>query len=197
MSQKLNTSFFGRLLMRNWFKWKYKHFLACAVLIVYVFAANPLYVRFILRDGKPLNTQVVLPPASVSKEVTFHLADQMQSLRVNGQDLYELKGYAFFQANREQENNITIILSSATGNIAFPTRTVAFPNMIESYPGYTKGMDHAEFSLLLSQNVLSPGTYQIGILLQNKNGPGQSYFLTGSSIKKTPNTLTYTYILKP
>jgi hypothetical protein len=181
--------------MRNWFKRYYKHFIACAVLIVYVFAANPLYVRFFLKDGKPLGTQVALP--STSKDVIYQLGDQIQSLRINGQDLYELRGYAFFQAFHEQENNITVILSSASGDIAYATRTVALPNMIESYPGYTKGMDHAEFSLLLSQNTLAPGTYHIGILLKNKNGPGQSYIMTGSSIKKTPNKLTYIYTLTP
>jgi hypothetical protein len=181
--------------MRNWFKGKSKHFIACAVLIVYVFVANPLYVRVFLRDGKPLGTQLALP--AVSKDVIYHLGDQIQSLRINGQDLYELKGYAFFPSNREQENNITVVLSSAAGNTTFATRRVALPNMIESYPGYTKGMDHAEFSLLLSQNALSPGTYHIGILLQNKNGPGQSYVLTGGTLKKTPNTLSYTYTLTP
>jgi len=172
--------------MRNW----YKHFIAVALLIIYVFAANPLYVRFFLKDGKPLGTQVALP--NTSKDVIYQLGDQIQSLRVNGQDLYQLNGYAFFQYNHEQENNITVILSKATGNMAFATRPVALPNMIESYPGYTKGMDHAEFSLLLSQNALAPGTYHIGILLQNKNGAGQSYVLTGGLLKKTPNTLTYT-----
>jgi hypothetical protein len=181
--------------MRNWIKGKYIHFIAIAILIGYAFAANPLYVRFFLKDGKPLGTQVALPTSS--KDVINHLSDQIQPLRIYGQNLYELKGYAFFQTKPEQENNITVILSSATGNIAFATRTVALPNMIESYPGYTKNMDHAEFSLLLSQNALSPGTYRIGILLQNKNGPGQSYVLTGGSIKKTPNTLSYTYTLTP
>ena len=181
--------------MRNWFKGNYKHFIACAVLIIYVFSVNPLYVRFFLKDGKPLGTQTAVP--APSKDIIYHLGDQIQPLRLNGQDLYELKGYAFFKSNHEQENNITILLSSATGNTVFATRTVALPNMIESYPGYTKGMDHAEFSLLLSQNALSPGTYHIGILLQNKNGAGQAYILTGGSIKKTPNTLTYTYTLTP
>jgi hypothetical protein len=183
--------------MKKWINGIYKHVIAVAVLIVYVFTANSLYVRFILKDGKPLGTPVALPALSTTKDVTFELDNLMQSLRVNGQDLYELKGYAFFQANKEQENTITIILSSKAGNIAFPTRTVALPNMIESYPGYTKAMDHAEFSLLLSQNALSPGTYRVGILLQNKNGPGQAYVLTGGTIKKTPNTLTYTLTLTP
>ncbi len=175
--------------MKNRIKGKYIHIIACAVLIVYVFTANPLYVRFILKDGKPLGTQVALP--APSKDVVFVLDNLIHPLRINGQDLYDLRGYAFFQANHEQENTITIILSSKAGNVAFPTHSVALPNMIESYPGYDKQMDHAEFSLLLSQNALSPGTYRIGILLQNKNGPGQSYVLTGGSIKKTPNTLTY------
>jgi hypothetical protein len=178
--------------MKFWIKGIYKHIIVCAVLLVYVFSANLLYVRFILKDGKPLGTQVALPAPSTNKDVVFVLDNLIQPLRINGEDLYDLRGYAFFRANREQENIITIILSSKTGNIAFPTHTVAKPNMIESYPGYDKQMDDAEFSLLLSQNALSPGTYRIGILLQKKNGPGQSYVLTGGSFKKTPNTLTYT-----
>lgn len=176
--------------MKNWIKGKYKHFIAWAILLVYVLAANPIYVRWILQDGKPLGTQAVLP--AVSKDVVFHLGDQVLLLRSHAQDLYDLKGYAFFRASPEQENKITVVLSSATENIIFPTHTVARPNMIESYPGYTRRMDHAEFSLLLSQNALSPGIYHIGILLENKNGTGQSYVLTGGTIKKTPNTLTYT-----
>jgi hypothetical protein len=179
--------------MGNWFKAIYKHCIVLAILIASVFTANPLYVRFVLKDGKPLGAQGTLPAPSTTKEVTFEMDNLIQSLRVNGQDLYELKGYAFFKANKEQENTITIILSSKTGNIAFPTRTVALPNMIESYAGYTKAMDHAEFSLLLSQNALSPGVYRVGILLQNKNGSGQAYVLTGGTIKKTPNTLSYTF----
>ena len=181
--------------MRKWIKATYKHFIAIAILIFYVFIANPLYVRFVLKDGKPLGTPATLP--TVSKDVVYHLSDQIQSLRVNGQDLYELKGYAFFKANPEQANNITVILSSLAGNSAFSTRPVALPNMIESYPGYNKGMDQAEFSLLLSQNAFAPGTYNIGILLQNKAGSGQAYVLTGGAIKKTPNTLTYTYTITP
>jgi hypothetical protein len=176
--------------MKNWVKGKYKHFIAWAVLLVYVLAANPVYVHWILKDGKPLGRQAVLP--AVSKDIIFHLAELIQPLRIQRQDLYDLKGYAFFRSSPEQENTITVVLSSATENIIFPTHTVARPNMIESYPGYTRRMDHAEFSLLLSQNALSPGTYRIGILLQNKNGSGQSYVLTNGTIKKTPNTLTYT-----
>ncbi len=176
--------------MKNWIKRIFKLFIPGIFLLFYVFAANPLYVRFVLKNGKPLATQVTVPAAS--NDIVYHLDTLIQALRVDGQDLYDLRGYAFFSSNREQDNTITIILSSPAGNIAFPTHTVAFPNMIESYPGYTKGMSRAEFSLLLSQNALPPGTYRLGILLQNKNGPGQSYVLTGGVIKKTPNTLTYT-----
>ncbi len=119
--------------MKKWFKGIYKHVIAVAVLIVYVFSANSLYVRFILKDGKPLGTPVTLP--APSKDITFVLDNLVQPLRINGQDLNDLHGYAFFQANKDQENTITIILSSKAGNLAFPTRTVDKPNMIESLPG--------------------------------------------------------------
>jgi len=175
--------------MKRWFSGIQKHIIIWGVLLVYLFSANQLYVQYILKNGKPFSTAIDLP--AQTNGVTYRLSDFVQPLRYEGQDLVELKGYAFNAANPTAENKITIILSSADQKLAFQTRPDPFPNMIESYPNYTKGMDHAEFSLLLSKNALKPGTYKIGILLEDSRGASRAYVLTGSSIRKTPNIISY------
>jgi hypothetical protein len=46
--------------------------------------------------------------------------------------------------------------------------------------------------MLLSDKALPPGTYQISILLKDQVGKNDPALVkTGSSIKKTPNTIQY------
>ena len=174
--------------VKRWFKGKQKHILIWAVLLIYLFSANQLYIHFFLKNGKPLSTRVTLP--APSKDLVYKLAD-MQVVQVDGEDLNEIKGYAFFPDEPELDTNISIVLSSPTQQYVFPTNSVAYPNMIESYPNYTPGMSGDEFSMLISKNVIKPGRYKIGILVEEQDGNRRSYVLTGSIIQKTPNTIQY------
>ncbi len=180
--------------MKRWINGKEKHFAVLAVLLVYLFAANPIYVHFFLKNGKPVSSNVALPaPANTmvsNTKVVYKLAD-MQPVRIDGQNLYQIRGFAFRASSPEEENKISIVLSALGQNLVFPTSTVPHPNMIQSYSGYTQGMDHDEFSMLLSNAVLKPGTYQVGILLEETGGSIRSYVRTGAVIKKTPNTIKY------
>ncbi len=180
--------------MKQWIIGKQKHFAVLAVLLVYLFAANPFYTHFFLKNGKPVSSNVPLPaPANTrtpNTVVIYKLAD-MQPVRIDGQDLYQIRGFAFRASSPEEENKISIVLSSQNQNLVFSTSTVPHPNMIQSYSSYTKGMDHDEFSMLLSDAVLKPGTYQVGILLEETGGSLRSYVRTGSVITKTPNTIKY------
>ncbi len=173
--------------MQDWIRGKNKHILIWAVLIIYAFSANSLYVHFFITDGKPVSSNIHLP--APGKGIVYKLLN-LEPVRYNGKDLYQIRGYAFFAASPEQENTITVVLSSKTQNMAFSTSTVPFPNMIESYPNYTKGMDHAEFRVLLDKDALPPGTYQVGILLGKQGTNDPAYVQTSSVIKKTPNTIT-------
>jgi hypothetical protein len=179
--------------MKRWLSGNLKHIVVWGVLVIYLLSANQLYVQFILKNGKPVATNLDLPPVS-SNGIVYRLSDFVQPLRYEGQDQLQLKGYAFTAANPTALNKITVILISSEGQtIAFPTMANPFPNMIESYKGYVKGMEHAEFSVLLSKNALKPGTYKIGILLEDSGGASRSYVLTGSRIQKTPNIVHYFY----
>jgi hypothetical protein len=178
--------------MKNWMDGKQKHILIWALLLIYLFSANQIYVLYFLKNGKPDSTNVFVPAQTTG--VIYIIAD-LQPVQINGESLYQLRGYAFDAANSLRKNTITIILSSRSQNLAFSTQAVPHPNMIESYPGFKSGMEGAEFSMLLSDDTLKPGTYQIGVLLEGQAGSsqnsGQKFVNTGSTIQKTPNTIRF------
>jgi hypothetical protein len=166
-----------------------KHLIVWAVLLIYLASANQLYVNFFLRQGKPVSKNDPLP--SEVRPIVYQLSDTLQSVRRNGENLFELSGYAFFQDNPLEPTQIKILLFSPTLKLTFPTQAAQYPDMIQSYSGYKPGMDRTQFSLLLSKNTLKPGTYQICILLQSLTGGDQVYVMTSGTILKTPNTITY------
>ena len=177
-----------RVVTLRWIKGSYKHLIIWAVVLVYLLAANPLYVRFVLKNGKPLTTPVQLPAAS--PRVTYKLGD-FQTVLYEGENLYQLKAYAFLADNPATGNKISAVLTSPERQVVFPTLPQPHPNMIQSYSGYKPAMDPAEFILLISNNALPTGDYQIGFLLEEKNGTGRAYVSTGAQIIATPNTIRY------
>lgn len=174
--------------MNKWFIGKQKHLILWAVLIVYLFSANSLVVNLFQKNGKPVDTSPDLP--APSNDLTVRLGD-MQPVRVDGEDLYEIRGYAFITANPTQPNQISVILSAPGRSLAFLTRPVQHANMIASAPGFKKGMEQAEFSLLLAKNALPPGVYQVGLLLEARDGVQRIFAVTPDTLQKTPNTLRF------
>ena len=174
--------------MWNWIKRKNKHFIFIGILLPYLLLAHPLYNKFFIKNGKPESAIFQLPETTPG--IVYNLVE-LRPVVYEGESLYELKGFAFLATYPTQVNRITIILTTASQNLAFSTSAVPFPDMIESYPGYRPGMEQAEFSMALSNQVLKPGVYRIGVLLEDMEGFDRSYVLTGSSIKKTPNTISF------
>ncbi len=175
--------------MRAWFRGKQKHFIFWSILLIYALLANPLYVQLLMKTGKPSGSRVSLP--AQTNNVAYEL-NQLQPVVINGQNLYELRGFALDRANPTQANRITVILSSAQRNVVFSTQPVQYPYMIQSYPGYTNAMNRAEFSVLISNDGLAPGVYRVGILLEGPGSPKTSFVLTNSTVTKTYNTIQST-----
>lgn len=174
--------------MWDWIKKNHKHFIFLGVLSAYLLLANSIDTRFFIKNGKPVSTNIQLP--AITSGIIYNIVE-LRPVMYEGENLYELKGFAFLTSNPTQVNKITIVLNTPTQNIAFSTNTVQFPDMIESYSGFKPGMEQAEFSMLLSDHILKPGSYQIGVLLEDLEGSDRSYVLTKSSIKKTPNTISF------
>ncbi len=174
--------------MRKWIKRNYKHIIFLGVLFTYLVLAKSIDEQFFIKNGKPVSTKVQLP--GITTGIIYNMVE-LRQIVYEGEDLYELKGFAFLTSNPTQVNKITIVLNTVDQKIAFSTNTPQYPDMIESYPGFTPGMEQAEFSMLLSDRVLKPGSYRIGVLLEDQEGLDRSYVLTSSSIKKTPNTISF------
>lgn len=179
-----------RIVGLHWLKGNYKHIIIILGLLVYLLVANTLYVRFVLKNGKPLDTAVQIP--ATSPKVTYKLGD-FTPVRYEGEDLYQLKAYAFVTSTPSMGNKITAVLTSPERQVVFPTVYQPHPNMIQSFSGYKPTMDKAEFILLISNNALPSGTYQIGFLLEQDDGAGTSraYAATSGKIIKTPNTIRF------
>jgi hypothetical protein len=175
--------------MKRWILANQKHLIVWAVLLIYVASANQLYVNLILKEGKPVSKNDPLP--AEARPIVYQLSDTLQPVRRDGENLFELSGYAFFQDNPLEETQIKILLFSPTLNLTFPTQPAQYPDMIQSFSGYKPGMDHAQFTLLLSKNTLKPGTYQVYIMLESLTGEDQVSVMTGGTILKTPNKITY------
>jgi hypothetical protein len=176
--------------MKRWIIANQKHLIVWAVLLIYLASANQLYVNLVLKEGKPVSKNDPLP--SEVRPIVYQLSDTLQPVRRNGDNLFELSGYAFFQDRPLDQTQIKIVLFSPDLKLTFPTQTAQYPDMIQSYSGYQPGMDHAQFSWLLSKNTLKPGTYQVCILLESLTGGDLVYVMTGGTILKTPNKITYT-----
>ncbi len=174
--------------MVNWINRKKFHIIFWAALILFIFFANPLYNSYFLKDGKPYQPDLPLP-ASISG--IMYQFGNLGTIRLNGQDLYEIRGFAFNQSDPLMKNKISVVLRSSTQTLVFATHPITIPGMIRSYKDYKPGMDQAEFSLFFSQTVFNPGTYEIGLLLENQTGPGRTFTMTASTVKITPNTLLY------
>jgi hypothetical protein len=177
------------LIMVNWIIRKKFHIVFWAVLVVYLLSANSLYTHFFLKDGTPYRPSAALPAEST--DVILKLGT-LTAIRVDGQDLYELRGFAFNQSDPKMKNDISIVFRSTTQTLVIATHEITVPGMIRSFQGYQTGMDPAEFSLFLSQAVFKPDTYHIGVLLEDTAGPGRTFGMTGSVLKITPNTVQFT-----
>lgn len=176
--------------MRSLINGKQKHFLIWALLLVYILSSNQLYTDLFVRNGKPVSQVVSLPASAKEGDVIYKLANFVP-VRYEGQDLFELRGYIFPQANPKLATKITVILISQNQRMAFSTDTVPTNSMIKSFAGYSQGMEKTQFRMLLSKHALNVGVYQIGILLEDMSGSRRWFVPTGATIQKTPNSVRY------
>ena len=80
--------------------------------------------------------------------------------------LIKLSGWAFFQ-NQDNDNNI-ITLVLAKGEIKYKVETeLVFREGIKSYFKSQYSLDRSGFSVKIPKNSLSPGKYQIGIMIKD------------------------------
>lgn len=171
-----------------------KHLLFLAVLAAYLLSASQLYQWIFIHHGRPEAENIALPEAG--QAVTVKLSD-LRASRVDGQDVYELRGFAFLTDAPQVEHRIRVVLQSETGNLVFATEPAISPAMIDSSTYSNLGVEHSEFRAVITKYGVPEGRYQVGVLLDQPAGGGQAegaaiYTLSGAKVRRTANHLRYT-----
>jgi hypothetical protein len=169
---------------------KSKHLFTAVLLLIYLLSANPLYVQFILRNGKPERVNAALPAAGPRQDFIYRLA-HLRLVNYEREALYELRGFAFLRADPQRHNRVSVVLVSEDGNRVYPPVPLAVASMLKSFDYQRPVDEQAEFRVLIAKQTLPPGNYQIGLLLEEEGGTRQDFLLTGSTIEKTPNKVLY------
>jgi hypothetical protein len=175
--------------MRVWLRSKIPHIVFLGLLCVYLVSANQLYVRFLLKNGKPLDRSIQLPTPTENLTVGLYA---FNPLSYDGEPLYDLNGYAFNTAKPETDQyTIKIVLHSTSRDIVFPASIFTSHPTIKALAPVKEDLSNSFFRVLISPKVLPINNYRIGVLLEKKDGSTSLYMLTGYYIERSPNKLRF------
>ena len=170
-------------IQKNWI-----HFVIWTAVLVYVVAARPFYTHYMLKDGKPVSFDKELPER-MTKKITYAV-DRIDPIVVHGQNLYEIWGWSFLKGETNQSAyERLIVLQSDSQTYFFATTNKARPDVQTTYADLQIDISNSGFSAHISKDVLKRGTYQIGILLENRDNDEVYYLATNKSILRTANKL--------
>jgi hypothetical protein len=163
------------------------HIVVWALMVTYVVSAPDLYVRFVLKNGKPVQLSDGLP--TVTYQISFSV-DRMDPMVLDGQDLFNLWGWAFLREEPDQSQyERFIVLKSDTNTYFFQTQSADRPDVQEAFPDLTINVLNSGFSTLISKDVIQLGSYQIGIFFKQSSDNAVYYVVTNKMIVRTGNQL--------
>jgi hypothetical protein len=173
------------------FKKSLLHILAWGIMFIYFLVAPDLFTLIFLQNGKPLQTDQVLP--SESDQIKF-VIDGMDPYMEGGEKLYKMYGWALMapEAGMSMDGftrEITLISEERT--YFFSTETeYRNPDLETRLIDAGVDLDRLGFSLLIAEDVIKPGKYRIGIIFRN-DSTGSAFYWDKPVhyLVKTPNTL--------
>lgn len=170
--------------------WKHKvHFLIWAVLLVYLLTANRIYVDFFLKNGKPFQEPVALPAETGEVHASI---DAPRTAIVEGESLFVLSGWVFIPGDPESGRyKKTVVFHSVREDLVFQAETLMRSDLTDIYSQYQVNLDEAGFQILFSKDILKPGNYRIGILLEDKQGTIRAYRLVDKYIEREANLIRF------
>jgi hypothetical protein len=167
------------------------HILLWVLLLFYFVIAPDLFTRVFIQNGKPLQTDGELP--AESDRIKFVIEDLVPSVK-DGEELYELIGWAFLIPDEESSSNLfipEIVLVSDERTYFFWVRTVyRQPNLPPEFADLDINLDTLGLSGLIAEDIIKPGRYRIGIIFRN-TVDGSAFYRDKPVyyLVKTPNTL--------
>jgi hypothetical protein len=170
------------VLKKNWL-----HLAIWSLMFIYLLAAPGVYTRNVLSNGKPIEFSQALPATTDQIRASVDRLDPMAS---NGQDIYNLWGWAFYLGDADQAAyDRLIVLQSDDRTYYFPTESFKRPDLQLAFPDVSMDIRETGFSAYISNDVLHPGKYQVGILFEPRKGGDNYYNLSNKILVSTPNTL--------
>ncbi|MBI5825666.1 MAG: hypothetical protein HZB18_16685 [Chloroflexi bacterium] len=145
------------------------HLLLWGFMLVYLFFAHDLYIKFFLSDadGQPIAYEKKLPPE------TKEIGGGLGSLSYLERGLYSLNGSAFLRSDPDNTHfEKWIILHSETKTYFFSVITSS-----------------RQIKVHLSREFIQPGSYRIGILFKGRQDKTEYYRITNKMLIRTPNYL--------
>lgn len=173
----------------NWFA-KYKYYLLpWLVLLVYLLVADQLYYALFVKNGRPVYQQ---SEAFEAKGQIKLAVDDLVDLNYDGEDVYELRGWAFTPEISDLKNAETqIVLRSVHESLVFDRTIWQREKLNEAMPEFGMDLTDAGYRVRISKHALDIENYQIGILITDKTTGEQYFRLTGLYIERSPNRMRY------
>ena len=166
----------------NWF-----HILIWTIMFIYLAVAPKFYSHFILKKGKPVQVNITIPAPTEKLLLTVDRLDPVVS---EGQDIYYLWGWTFYNSDVEQSvYERLIVLQSEANTYFFSTKAFEREGVQKAYEHLGLDVLNSGFSIDISKDVIKPGVYHIGILFTNEVTNQTYYAVSNKIIVRTANQL--------
>lgn len=167
---------------------KYRfHIMIWLFMLGYLTFAPYLYVRFVLKNGKPIQFQEKLPAAT---DLISFWVDRADPFFFQGELLYDLWGWAFLREESDQSQyERFIVLQSDAREYYFPVQIKERTDVQEAFPDLTIDIRSSGFSAFIAKDAIRPGSYHIGIIFRHQSGNFIYLVVTENVLVRTANQL--------
>lgn len=170
-----------------WLRKQWIHILIWVAMLLYVVMAPAAYARFILRDGKPIYLDLILPHNS---DKIMYSVDRLDPIIFHGQSLYDLWGWAFIEDTNQSLYERYIVLRSEAKTYFFPVVSSNRPDVQSAFSSMHLDILYSGFITYIAKDDIERGSYRVGVLFRHKNSSLSVYYIdTNSNIIRTANQL--------
>ena len=169
--------------MLTFIKMYWVHGILWAAMFTYVAISPQIYLRYILKEGKPVPGNKALPQPT---DQIYFSVDRLDLIKAPG--LFNLWGWSFFLGDKDQAAySQWIVLQSPENTYFYPAETFPRPEVQTVYKDFNLDLSNAGFSTHISKYAIEPGEYRIGILFEHTASGAVYYIVTNKIILRTAN----------
>lgn len=171
------------------------HFAIVSASILYIIGAPVIYANYFTEFGKPIKINGELP--FPSEDIHLNI-DRNEAAIVEGDKYQQVIGWAVLPVESAQSKYEKIlVLNSESRTYYFACETMKRPDLQPTFKD--KGIDvlSSGFRVLISNDNLSSGTYNVGFLLRNTESGKGYYSVSNQYLVRSPNHISVKLGKKP